>query len=179
MNFCVAGRGFWGGKGQSRQLLVKTNKSEQVSPFCCLSRIPNAEKLCTEGPESPGKRGRSLCARGGLVSPRACPSPQEMLPDPRSVSSAGSRVGGYDDTSSDHSPANAADPPATSANSPAAPSPAPTAAGTHASTGNCRLRSRSRGPGRHWRASLPMSSWESSCPPLGVCTSEQPRSEMN
>ncbi|PKU37558.1 hypothetical protein llap_12139 [Limosa lapponica baueri] len=46
-----------------------------------------------------------------------------------------SSVGGYDDTSSDHSPANAADPPATSANSPATPSPAPTAAGTHASTG--------------------------------------------
>lgn len=135
--------------------------------------------LCTEGPESPGKRGRSLCARGGLVPPHACPSPQEMLPDSCSVSSAGSRVGGYDDTSSDHSPANAADPPATSANSPATPSPAPTAAGTHASTGNCRLRSRSRGPGRHWRASLPTSSWESSCPPLGVCTSEQPRSEMN
>lgn len=56
---------------------------------------------------------------------------------------SGSSVGGYDDTSSDHSPANAADPPATSANSPATPSPAPTAAGTHASTGNCFLNSSS------------------------------------
>lgn len=54
---------------------------------------------------------------------------------------SGSSVGGYDDTSSDHSPANAADPPATSANSPATPSPAPTAAGTHASTGNCFFNS--------------------------------------
>lgn len=63
---------------------------------------------------------------------------------------SGSSVGGYDDTSSDHSPANAADPPATSANSPATPSPAPTAAGTHASTGNCLLNSCSGGPYGCW-----------------------------
>lgn len=67
----------------------------------------------------------------------------------------GSSVGGYDDTSSDHSPANAADPPATSANSPATPSPAPAAAGTHASTGNCFLNSCSGGPRGYQRASPP------------------------
>lgn len=68
--------------------------------------------------------------------------------DPSLLSSraSGPSVGGYDDTSSDHSPANAADPPATSANSPATPSPAPAAAGTHASTGNCFLNSCPRWP---------------------------------
>lgn len=48
----------------------------------------------------------------------------------------GSRVSGYDDTSSYHSPANAADPPATSAEPSAAPGPPPATAGPHAPTGN-------------------------------------------
>lgn len=47
----------------------------------------------------------------------------------------GSRVSGYDDTSSYHSPANAADPPATSAEPSAAPGSPPAAAGPHASAG--------------------------------------------
>lgn len=85
---------------------------------------------------------------GGATAVRSDPS---LLSSPAS----GSSVGGYDDTSSDHSPANAADPPATSANSPATPSPAPAAAGTHASTGNSFLNGCSGGPYRYQRASLP------------------------
>ena len=53
------------------------------------------------------------------------------------VNVLGARVSGYDDTSSHHSPANAADPPATSAESSAAPGSPAAAAGPHASTGNC------------------------------------------
>ena len=53
-----------------------------------------------------------------------------------SVNILGSRVSGYDDTSSYHSPATAADPPATSAEPSAAPGSPPAAAGPHASTGN-------------------------------------------
>lgn len=113
-------------------------------------------------------------ARVPLCSGQGSP-PAVMLPDHHSVSPAGSRVGGYDDTSSDHSPANAADPPATSANSPATPSPAPAAAGTHASTGNCCLCS-------PWWVGGFASFYvpeEGSCPRLRVCTAGQPRSEMN
>lgn len=51
------------------------------------------------------------------------------------VNVLGSRVSGYDDTSSYHSPANAADPPAASAEPSAAPGSPPAAAGPHASTG--------------------------------------------
>lgn len=88
---------------------------------------------------------------GGTLEPWRCAlTPSLLFSRP-----SGSSVGGYDDTSSDHSPANAADPPATSANSPATPSPAPTAAGTHASTGNCFLNSCSGGPCRQRRASPP------------------------
>lgn len=77
------------------------------------------------------------------------------------VNILGSRVSGYDDTSSYHSPANAADSPATSAEPSAAPGSPPAAAGPHASTGNCplplasreiqhpRLHSEPLFPGRH------------------------------
>lgn len=51
------------------------------------------------------------------------------------VNVLGSRVSGYDDTSSYHSPANAADSPAASAEPSAAPGSPPAAAGPHASTG--------------------------------------------
>lgn len=88
---------------------------------------------------------------GSALELRRC----ALTPSLLSSRASGSSVGGYDDTSSDHSPANAADPPATSANSPATPSPAPTAAGTHASTGNCFLNSCSGGPYRYQRASPP------------------------
>lgn len=56
-----------------------------------------------------------------------------------SIDALGSSVSGYDDTSSYHSPANAADPPAASPNSTATSGPAPAAAGTHASAGNLFL----------------------------------------
>lgn len=52
------------------------------------------------------------------------------------VNVLGSRVSGYDDTSSYHSPADAADSPAASAEPSAAPGSPPAAAGPHASTGN-------------------------------------------
>lgn len=56
-----------------------------------------------------------------------------------SIDALGSSVSGYDDTSSYHSPANAADPPAASPHSTATSGPAPAAAGTHASAGNLFL----------------------------------------
>lgn len=103
--------------------------------------------LWPSAPSVPGM-GSPWCGGAAAVC-------SDLTPSLLSSCASGSSVGGYDDTSSDHSPANAADPPATSANSPATPSPAPTAAGTHASTGNCFLNSCSGGPCRYRRASPP------------------------
>lgn len=129
--------------------------------------------FCTRAAESPGKCGWYLCEVGyedslsrGTLDARCRDGgwhigAAAVRSDPLLVLShaSGSSVGGYDDTSSDHSPANAADPPATSANSPATPSPAPTAAGTHASTGNCFLNSCLVAPVDHRGLHLPKLFW--------------------
>lgn len=75
--------------------------------------------------------GQSLDPEGWVL--RACNFLASYL---SFVNVLGSRVSGYDDTSSYHSPANAADPPATSAEPSAAPGSPPAAAGPHASAGN-------------------------------------------
>lgn len=56
---------------------------------------------------------------------------------------AGSSVSGYDDTSSDNSAADAADPSAASPEPSAAPGSPPAAAGPHVTTGNVHLSSMS------------------------------------
>ena len=143
----------------------------------------------------PGKCGRYLCACsiglrallalaplmpgagmvGGVEELRPC----ALTPSSLSFPASGSSVGGYDDTSSDHSPANAADPPATSANSPATPSPAPTAAGTHASTGNCFSAAALVALTDAAGLCLRKCSRGEKLPTSRVCTSEQPCSGMN
>ncbi len=52
---------------------------------------------------------------------------------------AGSSVSGYDDTSSDNSTADAADPSAASPEPSAAPGSSPAATGPHVTTGNVQL----------------------------------------
>lgn len=127
----------------------------------------------TLSPSAPSTPGAGMA--GGTLEPwRRALTPSLLFSRP-----SGSSVGGYDDTSSDHSPANAADPPATSANSPATPSPAPTAAGTHASTGNCFLNSCSGGPVDSGGLRLPKHSRGKKLPASRVRTSERPCSEMN
>lgn len=118
-------------------------------PLCLLRWA--VRTLSPSAPSMPGVGSPGAGVVGGTEELRQC----ALTPSLLSSCASGSSVGGYDDTSSDHSPANAADPPATSANSPATPSPAPTAAGTHASTGNCFLNSCSGGPCRYRRASPP------------------------
>lgn len=79
--------------------------------------------------------GGRLATAVNLARPSAVCTP---FPGSRSscVNIAGARVSGYDDTSSYHSPADAADPPAASAEPPAAPGPPAAAAGSHAPAGN-------------------------------------------